>query len=146
WNADTGTQIDSMSEHTGIVTSVALSPADSTVASASADGTVRLWRRGTRDAIRVLDAGRPLTSVAFSPTGNRLAVAGVDGQIVVWDLPSGQRHLFENKDRAIVYDVAFDPKRDRLVSVSASGHLRMWQLQDGDQLWERNAAEQLPDE
>ena len=97
-------------------------------------------------AITVFDAGRPLTSVAFSPTGNRLAVAGVDGQIVVWDLPSGQRHLFENNDRAIVYDVAFDPKHDRLTSVSASGHLRMWRLQDGDQLWERNAAEQLPDD
>ena len=151
WNADTGTQIDSMSGHTGIVTSVALSPADGTVASASADGTVRLWRRGIKDArgtnaITVFDAGRPLTSVAFSPTGNRMAVAGVDGQIVVWDLPSGQRHLFENKDRAIVYDVAFDPKHDRLTSVSASGHLRMWQLKDGDQLWERNAAAQLPDD
>ncbi len=151
WNADTGTQIDSMSGHTGTVTSVALSPADGTVASASTDGTVRLWHRvakevrGTND-IQVLDAGRPLTSVAFSPTGNRLAVGGVDGQIVVWDLPSGQRRVFENKDRAIVYDVAFDPQHDRLASVSASGHLRMWRLQDGGQLWERTAADQLPDD
>lgn len=151
WNADTGTQIDSMSGHDGTVTSVALSPTDSTVASASSDGTVRLWRRGTADVsgsndITVFDAGRPLTSVAFSPTGNRLAVAAVDGQIVVWDLPSGQRRLFENRDRALVYDVAFDPKHDRLASVSASGYLRVWQLEDGAQLWERNAAQQLPDD
>ncbi len=151
WSADTGAEVDSMSGHTGTVTAAALSPVDGTVASASSDGTVRLWRRAA-DAVRggkdvkVLDAGRPLTSVAFSPTGNRLAVGGVDGQIVVWDVQSGQRRLFENKDRAIVYDVAFDPKHDRLASVSASGYLRMWQLQDGHQLWECNAAERLPDD
>lgn len=145
WNADTGTEIDSMSGHTGTITSVALSPADSTVASAGSDGTVRLWRRGTED-VTVFDAGRPLTSVAFGPTGNQLAVGGVDGQIVVWELSSGQRRLFENKDRAIVYDVAFDPKHDRLASVSTSGYLRMWQLHDAHQAWERNAAEQVPAE
>lgn len=143
WNADTGAQIDSMSGHTGTITSVALSPADSTVASASSDGTVRLWRRGTDD-VKVLDAGRPLTSVAFSPTGGHLAVGGVDGQIVVWDMQSQQRRLFENKDRAIVYDVSFDPKHDRLASVSTNGYLRMWQLPDAHQLWESNTVEHLP--
>jgi WD40 repeat protein len=148
WNVDTGTLVDSMPEegHTGVVTSVAFSPVDRgpaerLVASAGSDGTVALWRPGSKE-VRKFDAGRPLTSVAFSPTGARVAAAGVDGQIVEWNVASGAPTSLENRDNATVTAIAFAPD-DRLASVSVSGTLRMWRA-DGSQAWEAKPAKALP--
>ncbi|MFG1755317.1 WD40 repeat domain-containing protein, partial [Streptosporangium sandarakinum] len=66
--------------HTGLVRSVVFSPDGERLASAGADGTVRIWNAATGRQI-----GAPLTghtglvfSVAFSPDGERLASAGAD--------------------------------------------------------------------
>ena len=71
----------------GAVLAVALSPDGELVASGGVDGTVRVWRRGDGDRLRVYarHAG-PVWSVAFNPDGETLLSGGADGLVLTYDL------------------------------------------------------------
>lgn len=72
--------------HADEVDAVAFAPDGGTLASASLDGTVRLW-----DVARRAPLGEPLrghagivNSVAFAPDGRTLVSAGEDGTVWLW--------------------------------------------------------------
>jgi WD40 repeat protein len=69
--------------HLGPVYDVTFSPNGRQVATASADGTVKLWDKATGEELLALFSQRvnpaELRSVAFSPDGKRLIAAGRDG-------------------------------------------------------------------
>ena len=77
--------------HTGKVESVTFSPDRQTLAVATQDQTIRLWRLPEGQLLATL-TGHPGTegSVAFSPDGQTLAAAAQDQTIRLWGLPEGQ--------------------------------------------------------
>ena len=73
--------------HSDWVASVAFSPDGSTLASGSADKTVKLWDVHTGELLQTLEGHKELlTSVAFSPDGSRLASSSEDKTIRLWDV------------------------------------------------------------
>jgi hypothetical protein len=73
--------------HTGPVTSVAFSPNGRTMASASDDGTVKLWNPDHNTSLKTLTVGGQVQDVAFSLDGHTLASAsfGDNKTITLWD-------------------------------------------------------------
>jgi serine/threonine protein kinase/WD40 repeat protein len=75
--------------HTDAVTACAFSYTDRILATASLDGTVRIWRNGR--AVRTLKTHRgPVYGVCFTEDGKQLVSCGHDTTVRIWDADSGE--------------------------------------------------------
>jgi WD40 repeat protein len=113
--------------HGGLVTHVAWSPSGERLASASLDGTVRVWDpTGQADPVVLRGHEGRVYHVAWSPSGERLASAsgglGDDYTVRVWD-PAGQAEPLVLNG---VDHVAWSPSGDRLASASEDRTVRVW--------------------
>ncbi len=89
-DARTGEVVQKLTGHRDGVRAVAFSPDDSRVATASWDGTARIWDVKTGKQQVLTGHIGSVASVAFSPDGRRLITGGSDGAVRVWDAETGQ--------------------------------------------------------
>lgn len=79
--------------HTGKVIALAAANAEGTqLASASEDGTVRIWDLAGKQ-IRQIGHGAPITAFAFDLAGNRLATGDATGMVRLWNAADGKKLL-----------------------------------------------------
>ena len=129
------TDLLTIEAHSGTVEGVAYSPDGTRLASASSDGTVRVW-----DAITGQEALPPLRghtgvvhAVVYSPDGKKLASAGHDQTVRVWDATTGQFIRLLEGHKSPVHTVAFSPDGRRLVSGDYDSYptVRVWDATTG---------------
>ena len=89
WNLTTRKIQTTLKGHTNDAYSIAFSPDGKTIASGSADETIRLWdaHTGQHEATFTGHSG-VIASLTFSPDGQILASGSFDGTIRLWELSS----------------------------------------------------------
>jgi WD40 repeat protein len=119
--------------HEGPVYALAFSPDGTHLASASDDGTARVWNLQTRTA-RVIHAdAEQVRSVSYSDDGTRLATAGRDGTVRIWPADGGRPVVLVGHEGP-VNSAEFDHRGDRIVSSGVDGTVRIWDTAGGDTL------------
>src|SRR6266536_3264925 len=117
--------------HTDTVYRASFSPDGRVLATASFDGTARLWDVTGRSALRVLAAGHPgsVLAVAFSPpAGHLVATGGRDGTVRLWDGATGTRLTSFTGHVDGVRDVAFSPDGRTLATAGSDRTARLWDV------------------
>ena len=112
--------------HEGEIREVAYSPQGELIASASLDGTVKLWATdGT--LLQTLDSGdQGVRAIAFSPDGQILA-AGSSDTIRLWEVPTGVPLVEIPAHQGLITTLVFSPDGTRLASGSTDKTAKIWQ-------------------
>jgi cytochrome c len=121
WRPDQAIPTLTLEGHTAPIVSLAASPDDTMLASASWDRTVRLWSLGG-GAPRVLEGhNQNVNGVAFTPDGRALVSAGYDATIRIW-LLNGNGEPFVVTVPAALNAVAV-ANDGEIVAAGANGNL-----------------------
>ncbi len=114
--------------HRGKITALSAHPEGARLASASEDGTLRIWDVEHQELLEVLAHDRSVTAVALHPSGKLVASGDRDGEVRVWDLAGSAQPLSFLGHDAGVTAIEFDSSGDRVVSASWDHTLRVWDV------------------
>ncbi|KAH7907481.1 WD40-repeat-containing domain protein [Hygrophoropsis aurantiaca] len=116
-----------------LVHSVAFSPIDSVIASASAKHGAQLWN--TTTGANIVNLGppqKPSAPICFSPSGARVALAFESGLVAVWDASTAQPLIInEECHHEPVTSLNFSPNSTTLASASRNKSIQLWEVETG---------------
>jgi WD40 repeat protein len=121
WDWRTKKHLRSLRGHAGAIRSIAFSPDGEYIASASDEGTAKLWDTETGICVRTITKSSPQIQVAFSPDGKTLACTG--NPLTLIDLSTGRiKRTFPASNI-----VAFSSDSSTLAS-QVNGQIKLWRL------------------
>jgi WD40 repeat protein len=115
--------------HTNEVHSIDINPDGTLFATASIDGTTKVWDAATGSELFSLSySGEQFSAVDFSPDGRYLATGSLAGNIRIWDVDSQSRIFSLFGHSAWVNIVEFSPDGSTLASASDDGTALIWNV------------------
>jgi WD40 repeat protein len=129
-----------LSGHTRGVTIAVWSPDGKWIATASYDGTARVWdsangqeRATLRGHTASVNSVNSVNSVAWSPDGKWIATGSDDGTARVWDATNGQERATFLGHTATVISAAWSPDGRWVATGSYDGTARVWDATNGQE-------------
>ena len=109
------------------INSIAFSPNNPLLASASADSTIQLWNLNTNTLQATLQGHTSnVLSVAFDPNGSLLASGSADGTVRLWNPITETLQATLEAHTSDVLSISFNSDGSLLASGSADGTVRLW--------------------
>ena len=130
-----GSEYNRLEGHTSSVTSVSFSADGKTLATGSADYTIKLWNVETGAEIRTLTGHTDYVySVSFSVDGKTLATGSADCKIKLWNVETGVEILTLTGHTRNVLSVSFSPDSKTLATGSDDNKIKLWNVETGDEI------------
>jgi WD40 repeat protein len=120
--------------HTEPISALAFSPSEKEIlASAGADGKVKLWDLKSKQAMATLaEQKEAVLAIAFSPDGAVLATAGADNVVKLWNVSSRRLDkTLEGGHKEPVNSVQFSTDGKLLATASDDDSVKLWDIQIG---------------
>ena len=136
WDRE-GNLVTRFTEHSQRVNDLDFSADSSFLASASSDGTARLWNVGSRNLIRTLRQdgnSQSALAVAFSRTGQSIMVGRRNGSIELWDSRTGEMRTSLGGHLRGTTSLAIHPNGRWLASSGSDRTVKIWDLSSGEAL------------
>jgi WD40 repeat protein len=118
--------------HTAPVMGATFSPDGHTIASASWDGSIKLWHPNGQEFKTLKGHSAELWNVVFSPDGKMLASASSDQTVKLWSRDGTELHTLTGHT-GVVGEVVFSPDSKMLASAGVDGLIKIWDI-NGKQL------------
>lgn len=156
-----GTLLQRYDQHAGWVLAVAWEPGGERIASAGADGTVRLWEAETGRSLQTyhghtrwlnkINLQAKIFEVAWSSDGQRLASAGDGATVHVWSAETGhtltryEGHVAGARLWPSVYTLAWSPDGQQIASACSYSlgrdtTMHIWDAETGQMFKRYNAS------
>jgi WD40 repeat protein len=121
--------------HSSFINYLVINPDGQTLASASADKTIKVWNLATGQEIRTLTGHSSFINyLVISPDGQTLASASADKTIKIWNLATGKEIRTLTGHSNYVNYLAISPDGQTLVSSSADKTIKVWNLATGQEI------------
>lgn len=114
------------------VVGVSFSPDGQTIASGSADKTIKLWSISGK-LLKTFPETDQVWSVEISPDGRTLASASNDKTVKLWSIQGKLLRTLRGHEN-IVSDVSFSPDGKTLASSGYDGTIKLWNTTNGNLL------------
>jgi len=119
-------------EHDNWVSDIAFSHDGQLLASASNDGSVRVWDRTTEEEIKKLSPpDTRFTAVAFMPDSKQIVAGDRGGNLHLWHLPTGADKILKGHGSEVAV-LAISPSGATIASASGNGGMRLWDALSGE--------------